>query len=242
MTDTQWFHAEDKERDGMLEFQTWVRLPQKSITPEMRAKALRAHHLYDIKRDMSAKNRVVINGNKQHEDTYTDTTSPVSSQMQLRIFLFVTAFRQYGMVQLDLTNAYLHAPIKDIVYIYIPEGFPGQGEIARLDKAAYGTKQGARRFYDYSAETLIKIGMKQCPNEPCLFRFLPAPNEECFLLQYVDDSLIAGTPKAIQILEERLKQHFKCKFLKPKDFLGMDIEHTKAGEIKLGMHSFTSKL
>ncbi len=57
------------------------------------------------------------------------------------------------MVQLDLTNAYLHAPIKDIVYIYIPEGFPGQGEITRLDKAAYGTKQGARRFYDYSAET-----------------------------------------------------------------------------------------
>ena len=127
---------------------------------------------------MSAKNRVVINGNKQHEDTYTDTTSPVSSQMQLRIFLFVTAYRKYGMVQLDLTNAYLHAPIKDIVYIYIPEGFPGQGEIARLDKAAYGTKQGARRFYDYSAETLLKIGMKQCPNEPCLFRFLPAPNEE----------------------------------------------------------------
>ena len=33
MTDTQWFHAEDKERDGMLEFQTWVRLPQKSIMP-----------------------------------------------------------------------------------------------------------------------------------------------------------------------------------------------------------------
>ena len=113
----------------MLEFQTWIRLPQQSITPEMRAKALRAHHLYDIKRDMSAKNRVVINGNKQHEDTYTDTTSPVSSQMQLRIFLFVTAYRQYAMVQLDLTNAYLHAPIKDIVYIYIPEGFPGQGEM-----------------------------------------------------------------------------------------------------------------
>ncbi len=40
MTETQWFHAEDKERDGMLEFQTWIRLPLQSITPEMRAKAL----------------------------------------------------------------------------------------------------------------------------------------------------------------------------------------------------------
>jgi hypothetical protein len=34
--------------------------------------------------------------------------------------------------------------------------FPGEGEIARLDKTAYGTKQGARRFYDFSAETLIR--------------------------------------------------------------------------------------
>jgi hypothetical protein len=54
------------------------------------------------------------------------------------------------MVQLDLTNAYLHAPILDVVYILIPEGFPAQGEVVRLrSKAAYGTKQGARRFYDY---------------------------------------------------------------------------------------------
>ncbi len=66
---------------------------------------------------MSAKNRVVVNGSKQTEDTYSDTTSPVASQMQLRIFLFFTAARKYHMEQLDLTNAYyLHAPIKDKVH------------------------------------------------------------------------------------------------------------------------------
>jgi hypothetical protein len=84
------------------------------------------------------------------------------------------------------------------VYIYIPEAFPGEGKIARLDKAAYGTKQGARRFYDFLAETLIKIGMKQCTIEPCLFLFNPSKGEECFLLQNVDDSLIAGTKEAIR--------------------------------------------
>jgi hypothetical protein len=109
-----------------------------------------------------------INNMKTHRQS--DTTSPVSSQLQLRLFLFITAYRKYEMLQLDLTNAYLNAPIKDIMYIYIPEGFPGEDEITRLDKAAYGTKQGARRFYDFPAETLIKIGMKQCTIEPCLFR------------------------------------------------------------------------
>jgi hypothetical protein len=40
---------------------------------------------------------------------------------------------------LDLTNAYLHAPILDVVYIYIPEGFPGQGEMARNKEHAGST-------------------------------------------------------------------------------------------------------
>ncbi len=109
-TETQWFQAEAKERDEILEFTTWTRLPQNSETRKLRKTALRTHHLYNIKRDMSAKNRVVVNGSKQTADTYTDTTSPVASQMQLRIFLFFTAARKYDMVQLDLTNVYLHAP------------------------------------------------------------------------------------------------------------------------------------
>ncbi len=117
----QWFQAEDKERNGMLEFQTWDYLNQKVGTHEMRKRALRCHHLYDIKRDLSAKNRVVVNGSRQHADTYTDTTSPVASQLQTRIFLCVSAFRKYDLTQLDLTNAYLHAPIQDVVYIVMSE-------------------------------------------------------------------------------------------------------------------------
>jgi hypothetical protein len=183
----QWFRAEEKEKHGFLEFTAWEAVPSSEVTPAIRKRALRCHHIYDIKRDNSAKNRVVVNGSKQHTDTYTDTTSPVASQLQLRIFLAVTAFRKYDMIQLDLTNAYLHAPIVDVVYIIIPEGFDGAGQIARLRKAAYGTKQGARRFYDHTALTFSQIGLKQCPNEPCLFRFL-YEGEECYLLQYVDDS------------------------------------------------------
>ena len=202
---------------------------------------MRCHHIYDIKRDSSAKNRVVVNGSRQHSDTYTDTTSPVASQLQLRIFLAVTAFRKYNMIQLDLTNAYLHAPIVDVVYIIIPEGFEGAGQIARLRKAAYGTKQGARRFYDHTALTLANIGLTQCPNEPCLFRYL-YDGEECYLLQYVDDSLISGTPKALKHLQQQLQKHFKCKFIKPKDFLGLDLTHKEPGEITLSMETFSTKM
>jgi hypothetical protein len=101
----QWFEAFNKERDGMLRFQTWIRFPQHQVTTEMRKLALRAHHIYNVKRDGSAKVRVVVNGKRQHESTFSDTTSPVIPQFQFRTFLAHTALRKYYMVQMDLTNA-----------------------------------------------------------------------------------------------------------------------------------------
>ncbi len=237
----QWFAAEEKEKDGMLQFQTWDRLDQKQLTSDIRRRALRCHHLYDIKRDQSAKNRVVVNGSKQHSDTYSDTTSPVAGQLLLRLFLTVTPFRQYKVRQLDLTNAYLHAPIQDVVFIYVPDGFPGAGEIARLNKAAYGTKQGARRFYDYTAKVFNHIGLVQCPNDPCLYRYLFS-DHVCFVLQYVDDVLLAGDDTALDHLEKELAKYFQCKFTTPKDFLGLDLTITKPGDIRLSMSTFTSKM
>jgi hypothetical protein len=115
----QWFEAFRKERDGMLRFNTWTRIKQQDVTPEMRKHALHAHHIYNVKRDGSAKVRVVVNGKRQHDSTFSDTTSPVISQFQLRTFLAVTSHRQYHMVQMNLTNAYLHADIQDRVFISI---------------------------------------------------------------------------------------------------------------------------
>jgi hypothetical protein len=167
--ESQWFEAFKKERDGMLRFNTWIHIPQHTVTPEMRKLALRAHHIYNVKRDGSAKVRVVVNGKRQHESTFSDTTSLVISQLQFRTFLAITALRRYTTIQMDLTNAYLHADIVDEVYIIIPPGFQGAGEIAKLEKATYSTKQGARRFYDHTVQVLQQIGFTQCPSEPCLF-------------------------------------------------------------------------
>jgi transposase InsO family protein len=239
--ETQWFEAEQKEKDGMLRFNTWSRLPQASITPLIRQRALRAHYIYNVKRNGTAKARVGVNGRRQHEDTFSETTSPVASQLQLRILLLISAFCNYKISQMDLTNVYLHADIKHKVFIVISEGFPGAGEVVRLDKATYGTKQGARRFYDHTQQTLNTIGREQCPNEPCLFRLLH-DNKECFPLPYVDDALITGQPTAVKYLQTKLSEHFDSKFETPKDFLGLDITRQTNGTIQLSMHTFTKKL
>ncbi len=58
----------------------------------------------------------------------------------------------------------------------------------------------------------------------------------------MDDSLISGTNKALKHLQQQLTKHFKCKFITPKDFLGLDISHPKPGEITLSMKTFSTKM
>jgi hypothetical protein len=88
---------------------------------------------------------------------------------------------------------------------------------------------------------LQKIGLQQCPNEPCLFRLLHE-DEECFLLLYVDDALIVGKGKTIRYLQKELKKHFDSKFERPKDFLGLDITKDKNGTVSLSMASVTNNM
>ena len=142
---------------------------------------------------------------------------------------------------MDLTNAYLHADITDLVLIIIPKGYPGEGEAALLKKGLYETKQGSRRFYDHTDTVLTSIGFQQCPVEPCLYRLIDDQGE-AFLLLYVDDALISGTTTTVTNIQTKLKQHFECKFNIPKDFLGMDIETRTKGETSISMTTFTNKL
>jgi hypothetical protein len=86
-----------------------------------------------------------------------------------------------------------------------------------------------------------QIGLHTCPNDPCLFRYL-YEDSVCFLLQYVDDTLISGEPKAIAQIQKEIKRYMQCKFEKPKDFFGLDITHTQKGETTLSMESFTTKM
>jgi hypothetical protein len=109
---------------------------------------------------------------------------------------------------MDLTNAFLHAQIQDVVLIVIPEGYPGAGEIALLEKGLYGTKQGSRRFYAHTDTVFKTIGCIPCPNEPCLYRFVHLTGE-AFIILYVDDALITGKKATVKILQAKIKEHFK---------------------------------
>jgi hypothetical protein len=39
-----------------------------------------------------------------------------------------------------------------------------------------------------------------------------------------------------------MRKYFKCKFIQPKDFLGLDISHPQPGDITLSMKTFSTKM
>jgi hypothetical protein len=171
-------------------------------------------------------------GNTQ-APTHSDTASPVASQLQLRTFLAVMAKRRCHIEQLDLTNARLHASIKGMVLIVIPEGYPGENEVAILRQVGHGTKQGARQFYDHTTTTLNSIGLQTSPFEPCL---------ACFVLVCVGGSLLGGDKAVVEKIKHELKKKFQCRLQISADFLGMDIKIHSPGDIELSMRTFSKKM
>ena len=72
----------------------------------------------------------------------------MTALIETRILGAVACVRGYDICTGDSKNAYLHAGAGDFLLIITPDGFPGADEITILRKALYGTKQGARRYYD----------------------------------------------------------------------------------------------
>ena len=120
---------------GILDSESWQEIDQSLVTLDMKKKALRAHHIYDLKRSMDAKNRVVVNEKRQHESTYSETYSPTVLQTMLRLHLAVAAKRFYRVLQTDFPNAYLNSDLRDFVLIIIPDGYSNAGDVAILRKA-----------------------------------------------------------------------------------------------------------
>ena len=51
-----------------------------------------------------------------------------------------------------------------------------------------------------------------------------------------------GTRQAMEHIQKKLRDHFKCKFNSPKDFLGLDVTIVEEGKLTLSMSTFTKRM
>ena len=83
------------------------------------------------------KSRLVILGCRQILGVnYGETFAPVAKMATVRILLAVAALQNWFVVQMDVTNAFLHGDLHEEVYMGLPLGYTDFG--SRIDYSAQG--------------------------------------------------------------------------------------------------------
>lgn len=192
------------------------------------------------------KSRLVILGCRQtYGVDYEHTFAPVAKMTTVRALLAVAALQNWEVMQMDVTNAFLHGDLYETVYMKLPQGYSHigsrvvlQGEcsartsdlVYKLKKSLYGLRQAPRNWFEKLATTLKQLHFIQSLSDYSLFTLTTA-NSITLVLVYVDDLLLAGNNlKEINHLKQMLSSTFKMKDLgNVSYFLGLEISRSSAG-------------
>lgn len=205
--------------------------------------------VYAIKKDEKGriakyKARLVAQGFKQIPgDSFEETYSPVVNFSVIRfLFSLLVSFLKWPHTQLDVTSAYLYAPLQEIVYMKQPQGFEEKGKEhlhCRLDKALYGLHQSGRVWYFEIDKVLHNLGFKNFESCNCVYIL----NGNIILALYVDDIVIFG--KNQHLINEAIKllqTKFKIKILgRTRKLLGIEFEDSKTG-ILIHQHTYINEI
>ena len=154
---------------------------------------------------------------QQYGVDYEDTFAPVAGHTALRLLITICASLNYEIDTVDVITAFLHAPLKEQIYIEIPDGYPdskvlqNSNMVIQLKKSLYGLKQAPKDWNMEIEKFFIQLGFKPTIMDPCLYvgTFQTCV---CYLLLYVDD-IFLGAPnrQTIGALKQIINYRFKIK-------------------------------
>lgn len=193
---------------------------------------LRSKVFVKVKRDAAGKfikvsARLVAGGDQQPDSTIGATYAPSahdSSRIGMAFALYADAASRgtTGDIQkmsLDITAAYLYVDCKvgADLYVQLPDNIPHPlaGQIVRLKKQLYGTREANRGFYFHLTAALDRAGFEPLTTEPCIYRLKNAlPNQRAFVNTVVDDlyAMAESTERpapALVRLHDELKRTYK---------------------------------
>ncbi|KAI0502330.1 hypothetical protein KFK09_017278 [Dendrobium nobile] len=177
------------------------------------------------------KARLVAQGNRQEQGLdYEETFSPVAKLPTIHVLFIVALHHGWHVQQLDVTNAFLHDSLNEIVFMRQHKGFEDNeypDHVCCLKKAICELKHAPRQWYTTFTNHLINIGFQHIKANPSLLLYR-RQRTQIFLLVYVDDILITGNDnEAIAALLHILNSQFTMKHLGiARHFLGISIQST----------------
>jgi hypothetical protein len=181
-------------------------------------------------------------GNRQDENSYSETFAAVAKVKMFRTLLAVSVFFGLRMTQIDISNAFMYAELDRDMYVYPPPGYEHLGFL-KLNKSLYGLKQAPRLWYDTVTDVLRKdLGFVQTKSDACCFT---STTSRCYVLVYVDDICIFTND---EVMRKKVIDMLRAKF-KLRDFdssgiyLGLELEWSADGSrVKVHQQSYIQKL
>jgi hypothetical protein len=171
------------------------------------------------------KARLVALGKHQSPDLYDETSSPVAKASSNRVLVAIANDHDLEMDVVDIDQAFLHAKLREEIYMEQPEGFQktgpnGEEMVCHLNKS----------IYELLRRKLALCGLKASKADPCVHVRLDAAGKlELAVATHVDDTNCVGTPEALRQFKHDLAKHFPIKDLGPAKFmLGMEVKRDRA--------------
>nr|GEW33835.1 retrovirus-related Pol polyprotein from transposon TNT 1-94 [Tanacetum cinerariifolium] len=109
------------------------------------------------------KTRLVVKGYHQEEGIdFKESFTSIAKMEAIRIFLAYVAHKSFTMFQMDVKTAFFHGTLKEVVYVYQPEGFidaDNPSHVYKLKKALYGLKQAPKAWH-FDDDILVDFGFE----------------------------------------------------------------------------------
>jgi hypothetical protein len=145
-------------------------------------------------------------------------------------------------------QAFLRSDADCDIFAYPPKGFAEfPGQLIKLSKMLYGSKQAAALWYNLLNTFLREIGFVASPLDACFYRrpvsetTSTEPHDarsDAILILHVDDMRVAAPPAVLASIHRLLYQKFEITTSDSGHFLGMDTTYDMTAGI-LRMHMTT---
>ena len=203
-------------------------------------------YVYDYKYSGEHRVRLVFDGSRQSKTTYSITYAPTVRAESVRLFHLYAVEYGWPIQQYDVPQAFLRSDADCTIFVYPPKGqsdFPGQ--LLKLSKMLYGSKQAAALWFNLLNTFLSKLGFKASSMDPCFYRRAcesnndpTAARSDAIIILHVDDMRVAAAPEVLKTIHDQLFAEFQITTSDTGRFLGMDMDYDLTKGI-LKMHMYT---
>jgi len=229
--------ARKKEIEQLKEFKVWNLVKQ-----EKGMKIIGTRFVDVQKKDENGnpgiyKSRLVAQGYSMIEGIdFMHSFAPIAKAYSVRIFFCFSVNNSLTIFQTDIKNAFVQAPIHELVYIKQPPGFeeyPFGRDVAtvgQLNKALYGLPQSSMAWNKQFTKVLIQLNFKVSTFDPCIFTRGEMSDKNYIIICLIVDDFLNGVKEKL-VYDNFIKEleiHFKVKDLgKVKRFIGMQVVQTE---------------